>query len=367
MTSRVLFVMPPEPGHFFPALAVACRLRPMGAEPWFLTSRSLGELAAEHGVGYYPLIADPALEPSVFVSGQGYWYAFSRAQGAPRQTALADRIRRAVDTLGIGTVVADRLVVMNYGVAPRALNRPALWILLSATLPNWDSPVDYPLPTIVLCPAEFEIPAAFRRHPLVCYAEPAVHRGVGLAPATALGPEVATIAVSFGTQCALQDGFAARCAAVAAAANSNPDCRFLLDASAAQAGGVLDGTCQGARNLHLVRAPLRDILSRAALFVTHGGLGSLKEAILAGVPTLVCPEHQDQPFNAMRVRYHGLGEAIFPEALSPASMSYSIRRMLSARDGYCRRLQAFSALFRQREAAPSAAQLILRGAIGVTP
>jgi UDP:flavonoid glycosyltransferase YjiC (YdhE family) len=41
--------------------------------------------------------------------------------------------------------------------------------------------------------------------------------------------------------------------------------------------------------------------------INHGGLGAVKECILFGVPMIVFPCRWDQPHNAARVVYHGLG------------------------------------------------------------
>ena len=61
-------------------------------------------------------------------------------------------------------------------------------------------------------------------------------------------------------------------------------------------------------NVVVVRtAPQLAILKRAAVMVTHGGLGSVKECILRGAPMVVFPLAIDQPDNAERVRYHRLG------------------------------------------------------------
>lgn len=55
--------------------------------------------------------------------------------------------------------------------------------------------------------------------------------------------------------------------------------------------------------------PQLDVLSYAGLFITHGGINSIKESINAGVPMLVYPVDSilDPPGNAVRVAYHGLG------------------------------------------------------------
>jgi zeaxanthin glucosyltransferase len=53
------------------------------------------------------------------------------------------------------------------------------------------------------------------------------------------------------------------------------------------------------------RAPQIDILKRADAMITHGGLNSVKECILLGVPMIALP--WSKPVNAVRVAYHGLG------------------------------------------------------------
>lgn len=55
--------------------------------------------------------------------------------------------------------------------------------------------------------------------------------------------------------------------------------------------------------------PQIEILKKAKLSITHGGLGSIKESILSGVPMLVYPVNlaSDQNGNAARIEYHKLG------------------------------------------------------------
>ena len=56
-----------------------------------------------------------------------------------------------------------------------------------------------------------------------------------------------------------------------------------------------------------------DVLKDAHLAVMHGGLGGIKEAIVASIPSLIIPFAFDQEPNGLRVRHHGLG------AVCPAS------------------------------------------------
>jgi rhamnosyltransferase subunit B len=63
-------------------------------------------------------------------------------------------------------------------------------------------------------------------------------------------------------------------------------------------------------------ADLGWLLPRAKMLVHHGGIGSVAQAIRAGIPQLVMPERLDQPDNAVRVATLGLGGAIFSKATS---------------------------------------------------
>jgi zeaxanthin glucosyltransferase len=55
------------------------------------------------------------------------------------------------------------------------------------------------------------------------------------------------------------------------------------------------------------KTPQLEVLKRARLMITNGGLGTVKECILNEVPMIVFPCKFDQPGNAARVVYHGIG------------------------------------------------------------
>lgn len=93
--------------------------------------------------------------------------------------------------------------------------------------------------------------------------------------------------------------------------------------------------------------PQRYVLQRASVVVTHGGLGTIKESVHAGIPIIVLPALFDQPFNAMRVRYHGLGEAIFEESLSADSLELALRRGIQGE--YAESIARMQRIFRERE------------------
>lgn len=58
---------------------------------------------------------------------------------------------------------------------------------------------------------------------------------------------------------------------------------------------------------HVAYAPFRDLFPRCAAVVHHGGIGTLANALAAGVPQLVLPVAFDQTDNALRVQRLGAG------------------------------------------------------------
>ncbi|MEU5464416.1 macrolide family glycosyltransferase [Streptomyces althioticus] len=75
--------------------------------------------------------------------------------------------------------------------------------------------------------------------------------------------------------------------------------------------------------------PQPELLARAALFVTHGGMNSVNEALYAGVPVLVVPQGADQPQVARRVTELGAGLTVRPEDATEAAVHTLARRLLT--------------------------------------
>jgi zeaxanthin glucosyltransferase len=55
------------------------------------------------------------------------------------------------------------------------------------------------------------------------------------------------------------------------------------------------------------KAPQLALLERACLAIIAGGIHTIKECIFSGTPMIVFPICADQPENAKRIQYHGLG------------------------------------------------------------
>jgi len=75
-------------------------------------------------------------------------------------------------------------------------------------------------------------------------------------------------------------------------------------------------------------APQKKILAYSDLFVTHGGMNSINEAMINGVPMLVLPVSNDQPINAERVNELGIGKTLNIKNLNEKALWESISEIL---------------------------------------
>ncbi|HTI10236.1 MAG TPA: glycosyltransferase [Puia sp.] len=111
-------------------------------------------------------------------------------------------------------------------------------------------------------------------------------------------------------------------------------------------------------NVSLVKwAPQTDILKRASLVITHGGLGTIKESIFYGVPMIVFPMLYDQLRNAVLVDYHTLGISEEIEEISKDNLKSAILYVLNSepiRAG----IKKMRAIFQEKEDSSIGIELI---------
>jgi MGT family glycosyltransferase len=74
--------------------------------------------------------------------------------------------------------------------------------------------------------------------------------------------------------------------------------------------------------------PQLEVLSAASLFLTHGGMNSVGEALWHGVPLLVFPQHGDQHLVAARVAELGAGVTLRPPDVEPRRLREMADRVL---------------------------------------
>jgi rhamnosyltransferase subunit B len=77
-------------------------------------------------------------------------------------------------------------------------------------------------------------------------------------------------------------------------------------------------------------APLSHLLPHAAAIVHHGGIGTLAQALAAGIPQLIIPYALDQPENASRVRALGVGDSIAMHRADEKGLSEKLTSLLES-------------------------------------
>jgi UDP:flavonoid glycosyltransferase YjiC (YdhE family) len=159
-------------------------------------------------------------------------------------------------------------------------------------------------PYLTLAPRSLELPST-RRDSAWRFREPL---GVGgRLPDWWPGNDDPLVYVSFGTAVPAVDDFVGLCRGVIGAVADMP-IRVLLTV-----GNDCDPSALGPLppSVHVERwVPQADVMPHAAAMVGHGGSGSTRMAMAAGVPLAVVPFFADQPANAQRIAVLGAGIAL---------------------------------------------------------
>jgi len=75
--------------------------------------------------------------------------------------------------------------------------------------------------------------------------------------------------------------------------------------------------------------PQIDLLKKAALFITHSGMGSVHDGLYFGTPLLLVPQQGEQMFTAMRVAELGAGLMLNKARISAETIRHSAERLLA--------------------------------------
>lgn len=210
---------------------------------------------------------------------------------------------------------------------------------------------------IVLCPKEFDFPRPVS--PRIVYGEPSIdldRADDSSFPWQAIEAGRRLVYCALGTNTGLYDAAVARRFLQTAvdAIGGLRDCQLVIAAAADLAPRV--SSCRQ----HVVvvaRAPQIRLLERAALMITHGGLGSIKESIALGVPMIVFPFALDQPGNAARVEFHRLGLRADVRTVTVDELRRLVRRALEDRHATAG-IEAMRARFLAADRAEPGAHLV---------
>jgi UDP:flavonoid glycosyltransferase YjiC (YdhE family) len=86
--------------------------------------------------------------------------------------------------------------------------------------------------------------------------------------------------------------------------------------------------------------PQRAVLDHCSVVISHGGYGTLLDAIDAAVPPIIIPFGADQFLNAATVQRLGIGLVIEQAALSAATVREAVDRLLDPGCFQRRRIEA---------------------------
>lgn len=75
-------------------------------------------------------------------------------------------------------------------------------------------------------------------------------------------------------------------------------------------------------------APFSTLLKHAAVFVHHGGIGTMSQGLAAGVPQLIMAMAHDQPDNADRLERLGAGTGLTVRQFKPERVARQLKRLL---------------------------------------
>lgn len=81
---------------------------------------------------------------------------------------------------------------------------------------------------------------------------------------------------------------------------------------------------------HFRYVPFGSLLPRAAAIVHHGGIGTLAQALRAGIPQLVTPMNFDQPDNAVRLARLGVSRTLRLNRYTPAAAAGKLAELVGS-------------------------------------
>ncbi len=164
---------------------------------------------------------------------------------------------------------------------------------------------------------------------------------------------------------------------IAPSTSQDPECgllRVALDALADQPVRVLATT-----NRHRPEQPIEvpanaelvdwvlypQVMPAADVVVCHGGHGTMARALAAGTPLLVCPSVGDMGENAARVAWSGAGLSVPRRLLSRRAVRLAVRLLLGE-ERFTARTQEIAAWSQAHDGAAAAADLVEEAARNAT-
>lgn len=359
--ARISFILLPETGHINPTLKLAKQLAQRGHQVSYLGIPDFEEHVRSLGLELIPIFASIAPKGTLKRLAEqriNLYDALFREKEAPRRELAAAIEALHTDLLLVDVVLQDLTLVAQAAGVPCAvlstsLDQPRLNFVDGVQR----APVeDHSL--LVLCPRVFdlpEVPLREGRH----YLEASIdleRREPGGFPWERLDGSRPLVYCSLGSHPQDYEKSEELFQAVLGAARQRPGWQLVLAAGPAYIGSPIFRDAPP--NVVAVEwVPQLAMLQKAAVMITHGGLGTVKECIYFNVPMVVFPMAFDQPENALRIARHGLGLPGNIRNLSAAHVLHLVDRVL-ADSRFQARTAAMSSVFRELETSGTGARVV---------
>jgi UDP:flavonoid glycosyltransferase YjiC (YdhE family) len=353
---KILVVPLPELGHILPTISITQYLISRGHEVVYLTAPQFSMVVEGAGASWIALLAQD--DSDKIFSARHIWNEFAPDTGGDsRSRRLSELIRRSLGEDDFSLMLVDHIIATDYGCPVSEIADGRHCLLFSTSLPGWReyAKISHVSDTLVFCPEQLEIPKFRRVSPMLHYVEPSLRPLDEERPSDFESLD-SIVLISFGSQSIRYRRMPEQFRLMAELAGRLPMLQFVLT-TGITTSSILGDSGVMPHNLFVYdKVPQRILLDKTKVFITHGGLGSIKEAIMAGVPMVVLPASHDQPFNAMRIRFHGLGEAVFPEQQTIEKIETAVLSALTGR--YNTNTLTMQQYFRTAEAAKPSHALI---------
>ena len=358
--SKIIFATVPAVGHLNAPLKLAKSLAARGHEISYLS-----------GLGYKTYIEDQGLR---FITlGESIPDARShqnallelllefRSRGQPlddQLTHIVEIFRREItdlvqtlkpDLFLIDPYLPDLALIVHQLAKPFVFLNPTLFNPVAAMALVNNAPYLATVPELVLCPAEFDFPETVARNKQRYYLGPEVDLQRKEEPFDwkRIDTSKRLIYCSLGSQAQLYPEAKRLFQTIIDALSGLPLYQMIVATGREVGHDDLQGIPPNVHLFSYVRQT--EVLEKASLLITHGGLLTIKDAIFFGVPMIVFPCHYDQPQNSGRVVYHGLG--VKGEMRSTVAEVRALIERVDHTDSYRERVRAFGELFRKHDEA----------------
>jgi MGT family glycosyltransferase len=349
---RYLFVTVDGGGNLYPELAMAGRLAGRGHDVRFLGNRSQQMAIESAGHGFAPYrwapdidatasetsrFKDWATDPATAFAAlcDHLWFGPASLFAADVTTELG---RHPADALAIDYFLYGALAAAEKAAKPTAVlwhTTFGEWEVLNQGLPALNAARARislpPLATVfeqyrrmdrvlVLTSESFDF--AITSQPLpanVRHVGPQLPPSSGSAPASDK-PRQPLVVASLSTTYQAQQDMLGR---IVAALGALPVRGLVTTGPAVRVAADLPGNVEVS-----AWTPHAEIMPRAALVITHAGMGTVMTAMAHGVPMLCLPMGRDQDGNAARVEHLGLGR-VLPADASTADIAGAVRELLA--------------------------------------